>query len=130
MSNVNNSEFEQFLGSQPTENLWSEIPDTDAEIIGGGQIIPTDLISSFVGPGFTAGMNSAQTGLAAGSFFAEQGTAFGLEAANTLLPSVLPFASNMAQAGSSLALPFLQGLSGVPGVPTLPTVPGLSTLTF
>ncbi|NET49309.1 MAG: hypothetical protein F6K09_11395 [Merismopedia sp. SIO2A8] len=37
MPNINNSKLKKFLEGQNDQNLWSDLPDAHAEVVGGGQ---------------------------------------------------------------------------------------------
>lgn len=116
MPNTNNSKLKKLLEAQNDQNLWSDLPDAHAEIVGGGQsFIPN--ISPLIGGAMELGLQNAAIGMDVGQAFAAQGIQVGGTLAQEVIPLALPAASNFAAMGGSVASSFLGG--GIPGLGAL-----------
>ncbi|NER28452.1 MAG: hypothetical protein F6J89_12660 [Symploca sp. SIO1C4] len=125
MPNINNSKLKKFLEGQNDQNLWSDLPDAHAEVVGGGQsLIPIPNITPLIGDAMTLGLNNASIGMGVGQAFAAQGIQAGGAAAEAVIPVILPEASNFAAMGTGVASSFLTG--GIPGLGG--GIPGLGGL--
>ncbi|NEP01315.1 MAG: hypothetical protein F6K58_22190 [Symploca sp. SIO2E9] len=122
MPNTNNSQLKKLLESQNDQNLWSDLPDDHAEVVGGGQFIPD--IQPLIGGAMNLGLQNASIGMDVGQVFAAQGIQVGGTLAQEVIPLALPAASNFAALGGSAASSFLTG--GIPGLGG--GIPGLGGL--
>ncbi|MGB7443511.1 MAG: hypothetical protein WA919_20810 [Coleofasciculaceae cyanobacterium] len=97
---------EQTLESQQSNNLWSAIPDIEAEQVGGGQLAGLgNNISPYVEGNLATAMQYAGGGTALGMEYAEEGMLAGLT-----------LAQMMAAAYPGLIEPSVSGLTGGPSL--------------
>ncbi|NET06358.1 MAG: hypothetical protein F6K16_16980 [Symploca sp. SIO2B6] len=124
MPNINNSKLKKFLEGQNDQNLWSDLPDAHAEVVGGGQSSLIPNIEPLIGGAMNLGLQNASIGMDVGQSFAAQGIQVGGTLAQEVIPLALPAASNFAAMGTGVASSFLTG--GIPGLGG--GIPGLGGL--
>lgn len=111
---TNSNKVEPALEIQQSDNLWSAIPDTEAEQVGGGQF--ADLggaslgsVSPLVGSSLENAMMYAGSGTALGMDFAQEGMLAGFAMAEAMAPLY-----------GTLIAPQLGGLTGSPQLGNFP----------